>query len=423
MQDWGWCWKFAATANGLNNVGEHSKMPSPSTELRPVIVILFAALIFVSGVSLGVNRGLLADFVTQAKHLALGGNVRANEARLPEPGFNFTEDIEGSASEENALAHEKLISTATFDFVANIKNSVFARPQYYREEFIRRLITPKSLVNVSHESKDDEQQDIVAEFYGISIKSVFSQSISNGNCLIIFNDGHWRNPFDSAYHNDLRRRSLERGCDVISFSMIGHGLNSGVASFPSIIGQSGGNIVLSAEDATNHASYFSFFDLNNPQLDPLALFLSGHYWIIKSLENRYERIAMIGLSGGGWYTTMLSAIIPSIDTSVSYAGTVPLLFRWTTENFGDYEQIYAPFWRDYDYWHLYFLSIIDNEKNPTRNAFLVYNDNDNCCFSDPSATKLKSVLHELGGVQVLVDRNDDHTINNKLAHGLLFENN
>eukprot|EP01051_Picozoa_sp_SAG22_P019665 SAG22_NODE_3704_length_1566_cov_1.912065_2_plen_119_part_00 len=49
----------------------------------------------------------------------------------------------------------------------------------------------------------------------------------------------------------------------------------------------------------------------------------------------YEKIVMMGLSGGGWSTTIAAAVDPRIDLSMPTAGSIPCEFKHTS---WDYEQ-------------------------------------------------------------------------------------
>ena len=67
----------------------------------------------------------------------------------------------------------------------------------------------------------------------------------------------------------------------------------------------------------------------------------GRVALIKNMikQNNYQEVVMLGISGGGWYTTLLSSVITEIEISYSFAGTMPLLFRLFDTNYGDWEQI------------------------------------------------------------------------------------
>src|SRR5262249_11566784 len=54
----------------------------------------------------------------------------------------------------------------------------------------------------------------------------------------------------------------------------------------------------------------------------------------------YSNYYMVGLSGGGWTTTVYSAIDPRIEMSFPVAGTVPLFMRSCPDHSGDAEDYY-----------------------------------------------------------------------------------
>lgn len=99
----------------------------------------------------------------------------------------------------------------------------------------------------------------------------------------------------------------------------------------------------------------------------------------------YTRVVMAGLSGGGWTTTLYSALDPRIKTSVPIAGSLPMYMRWP----GDAEQEDAPeSGNDFfdftissgrvktGYKDLYVLG----SSGTGRRQVQVVNRNDDCCF-------------------------------------------
>ena len=68
---------------------------------------------------------------------------------------------------------------------------------------------------------------------------------------------------------------------------------------------------------------------------------------------------MVGLSGGGWYTTFLSSIITEINSSYSIAGTMPLIFYLDPLiNAGDWEQHTSSIFKIIDYVDLVILRVV-----------------------------------------------------------------
>lgn len=255
-------------------------------------------------------------------------------------------------------------------------------------------------------------------YYGLTVRGEFYKAASQSNCLRIYIQGHGGNPNDFNYHNELRGEFISDGCDVLSMSMIGLGLNGGVASFPTRFG----TMNLNTEQAANHGNYSFFYDEENPDLDALSLFLYPHMRLIEHAveQGEYQHKSIMGISGGGWYTVWLGALMPMLDTSVSYAGSLPLAYRNKIEHHGDWEQVYSPMYREVSYLQLYQLMLQDEIGANTRQAVLVYNDNDSCCFMNPAASDFKTRIDGLAFYpSVLIDESSSHSMNVSIVRDLL----
>jgi hypothetical protein len=108
-------------------------------------------------------------------------------------------------------------------------------------------------------------------------------------------------------------------------------------------------------------------------------------------QRSYDKIGAVGISGGGWTTSMLAAIDPRIQRSYAVAGSVPMAYRAASPE-GDWEQYNVPF----SYLDIYAMSVAE----PGR-SFLFYNGKDPCCFQEaavtPWAEPLTSVLASFPG--------------------------
>lgn len=94
-----------------------------------------------------------------------------------------------------------------------------------------------------------------------------------------------------------------------------------------------------------------------------------------------ERIAMTGLSGGGWQTIILSALDTRIAAAVPNAGYIGLSERVDfTKDIGDLEQNPTDLVSLADYTHLTALLA-------PRPALLIYNIKDDCCFESLRARR------------------------------------
>lgn len=101
--------------------------------------------------------------------------------------------------------------------------------------------------------------------------------------------------------------------------------------------------------------------------------VSLNYLLLKS---NYQNINMVGLSGGGWTTNLLSAIDDRIKFSFSVAGSMPLYYR-SAESMGDIEQFLPELYRDIaGYPDLYVLGAYGKGRKQVQ----ILNRNDDCCF-------------------------------------------
>jgi hypothetical protein len=89
----------------------------------------------------------------------------------------------------------------------------------------------------------------------------------------------------------------------------------------------------------------------------------------------YRAFHMIGLSGGGWTTTVYAAIDPTIRCSFPVAGTIPLYLR-TAGSVGDREQFEPSFYSLAGYPDLYILGAHGRGRKQVQ----ILVQRDDCCF-------------------------------------------
>lgn len=92
-----------------------------------------------------------------------------------------------------------------------------------------------------------------------------------------------------------------------------------------------------------------------------------------------KRVAVTGLSGGGWQTIVISGLDPRVTLSVPVAGYTSLKARIDIpQDIGDLEQLPVDMGTVLDYQHLTALLA-------PRPALLILNENDDCCFATARA--------------------------------------
>lgn len=125
-----------------------------------------------------------------------------------------------------------------------------------------------------------------------------------------------------------------------------------------------------------HHNNLAFLDLcGTSGLSVFYLAMSRGIDVLLSLENAdAERLAVTGLSGGGWQTIILSSLDTRVKLSVPVAGYSALAERVEHHgSVGDLEQNPSDLISIADYTHLTAMMV-------PRPTLQIYNDKDNCCF-------------------------------------------
>lgn len=119
--------------------------------------------------------------------------------------------------------------------------------------------------------------------------------------------------------------------------------------------------------------------LASKEFDPISLFLepvvvATNYGV---KQHDYQDIVMMGLSGGGWATTLSAAIDPRIRLSIPVAGSYPDYLRAHPRDKGDWEQGYPELYNIANYLDLYILGSTGQGREQRQ----VLNKYDECCFA------------------------------------------
>lgn len=301
-----------------------------------------------------------------------------------------------------------------------------------RADLLRRLVVDE--YDYQELSRDDARalkipQDLfvhgrvyMVRTYGIVHLGVLAKAErESAHGLLIYIHGHSGSPIGDEDFHEIRATALEAGFDVLTLSMSAIGFNAIDRSFPTVFGE-----LEMPREQTEHLQFALFRDPDRPYLDPLTSMISGNYHLIQETiaHGGYGTAYMAGVSGGGWYSTILSALNPQIDESVAFAGTVPLELRGEPGNLSDWEAVAAPIYQRYNYWDFYNLATLDeNIEMPRRRHLQVYNSEDPCCYDGRSAKVVRSVAARLDmpgfGVEILEE--SDHRANPEFIRHLWFD--
>ena len=197
----------------------------------------------------------------------------------------------------------------------------------------------------------------------VSHSYLFIPDSGNGK-LIIYHQGH-----SGGFINGKQsiQDFLNAGFSVAAFSMPLIGMNNQ----PTINIENIGPVKL--------LKHNQFVFLESENFSSLELFLSPINSTLNYIEKNYSftEFHMVGISGGGWTSTVYPAIDPRISKSFSVAGSLPLSLRNIIDDVGDYEQFHPTLYSIANYFELYVLSSFGQD----RGFYQIFNKNDPCCFA------------------------------------------
>jgi hypothetical protein len=313
----------------------------------------------------------------------------------------------------------------------NFKYSKKIGFQNFQKDLKKKYILNESQIKFNQIKDEDLLNKIITnnnfELFSVSFYDVieFGVLIKNkkfrSNNLIIYIQGHRGNPFDNKYFLDLKNKYLNRNYDILALSMSNLGLNK--EKFLST------HLEFPNKNSNNrrHEIYSDFKDLNYPEKKPLSLMLSGNYYLIKNilLKKNYDKIILTGISGGGWYTTLLTPIINEIDISISFSGTKPLHYVYY-RCCHDWEQKYSSIWKGFNYEDFYYMSTFRLKNNSIfrRKSYQIYDLNEGEIFGGRFAQSMKKISDNINSefFKVLIKDEGLHEISISVIDQLINEN-
>ena len=129
-------------------------------------------------------------------------------------------------SKENQNIDEKVLEDQIKKISKNlnVENKTIEELKEIRVSLKHKIIPNKSL-KIEEIKRDENSYFLKTKYYGVETKSILYKSKNPKNCLNIYLQGHGGNPIRFQYHNDLKSYFLKNGCDMLSISMLGIGLN------------------------------------------------------------------------------------------------------------------------------------------------------------------------------------------------------
>lgn len=192
--------------------------------------------------------------------------------------------------------------------------------------------------------------------------------------LVIYHQGHGD---DDAI--TPMKHLLEAGYPVLFITMPLAGENTRPTMFIRPIGE------------MTFTDHDQFMYLHTDEFNPLKLYAEP---VVEALnyanQKGYDTIHMVGLSGGGWATTLMAAIDKRISKSYPVAGSLPHFLRLKRGK-GDWEQNLPGLYRIATVQELYIMGALGDE----RKQMQVLNQFDRCCFSGTDYLIYEDTVHDL----------------------------
>lgn len=262
-------------------------------------------------------------------------------------------------------------------------------------------VQDETFKNLSNLKKID-QLTIKME-YGVDSITYLFHPKNSINKLIIYHEGH---SGDFINGKDSIEYFLDNGFTVLAFSMPLMGKNSN----PLVENEFVGIMKLVDHDQ------LMFLETNS--FTPMKFFIEPIMISLNYIDDKYdfELYNMVGISGGGWTTSLYAAIDERIQNSFSIAGSYPIFLRNEPKHVGDYEQLNPDLLKIANYLDLYILSSVGDN----RRHFQIFIKNDSCCFGDGQFIYYENFLTQKinnlnGNFRIIEDDSTKkHEISNKI---------
>ena len=367
-----------------------------------VIIVIALVASFSYGISVGTYKIFPYEYLNSFKD-----NIEFNE-QLPQNSnaYNFQSRIDIQDKSDIQKIRDELIF-----YIWKVPPSIIFPTDNSSKTLptiIEKNILDKRFSNLDNLKKIDKFS-IEMENDVNSIVYLFHAN-ENNNELIIYHQGH-----SGGFINGKSTINyfLKNGFSVMAFSMPLVGMNNQ----PIIDIETFGTIKFFDHDQ------FQFLESEN--FSPLSYFFTpiNHSLNYLDLNYNFQNYHMVGISGGGWTTTIYPALDIRISKSFAVSGSLPIPLRINSQDIGDYEQIQPELYNIANYSELYIMSSYGQDRTFNQ----IFNKYDPCCFSGNLFNEYESNISDivyklnLGDFNVyLDDTHKEHKIS-EYAQELILE--
>lgn len=271
----------------------------------------------------------------------------------------------------NIISHEEISDLIHIDNVEDLnnkKNLLFNflwQTENLPSDSITNIdenVTHPTFSNISNLKKID--RFLILMEYDINSVVYLLHPIESNNDLVIYHEGH---SYDFENAKKTINYFLDKGFSVLVFAMPLQIENNQ----PYVELDNLGNIQLLKH---NQLVY-----LEDENFTPMKFFFEPITRSLNFIDTNYffDNYYMIGISGGGWTTTIYSAMDDRVNQSFSISGSLPLFLRNNIADLGDYEQINPNLYHKVNYLELYLMAGYGENRSHTQ--FFIKNDP--CCFA------------------------------------------
>ncbi len=240
-------------------------------------------------------------------------------------------------------------------------------------------------------SKQTIKNKLIVSYETIKHESLIVEKKNNKN-LIIFISGH--EPTSPEEKKSIKLLTNElNNYDVLYLSIFNRGLNK---KFRNEISFKGLN--QNKDYDMNNNNILKLYDNHANNINPLGLFLSGNYYLIKNAlqKKKYDQVTIAGLSGGSISALFYGVLFDEINNVLTFDGVLPLRSYFFSSKMTTYFYYNDNMFLDkYDFDTLYFIIV-----NSKKNLNMYYSD----LYWDKNYEISKNLTHAL--VVKLVDTKD-----------------